>query len=686
MKPSECPLVSEFSRFTTLVDHTPQPGGIAQFIEFDPWSLYVPLSIEPRLDDMILKNLLSGGTTAKIPGVVAPHNIVKRSLHTGEPLPNLPLPEYNFEAPTLAWNAAINKLPSLQLANIVIKSPTIAHPPDDVPSNRPITVHLPSRSKRSVLIPPDTPLPQGGFVLQGQVDLFGTVVVGDLEKWMGPPPKDVVVGLDPPSIERVTVPGDFHMSMLIPLLQGTPFDDIIFRNVALYHQNYAFDRTKSVGWHFNADWVIDSSCGLLYEVLRQALQVDKPVLSIHASFGEQQGWNAPLSLHSFILDGVFADLTISPISGLTLTSIGVRLLGIRGLSFTPEPHSTLSFGFDVFGTMKLDVPGSVLPLDLDFEIGVMGSVVSLNAEISGGIWEDALGVKGLLVRRFVIAAGPIQSFKKKNKLEDVVFATTFSATSPWKTFEFDVSTTFSYMSSRAYLKGSYAAGGHFTLTAELDNFGVDEINDVFVEVFNDTLLLPDFDVHVGSAILSIVSGQGLSISLRNVDIAGYTALSVDVSLSSSGASLSGALSNSTITFGDVQLRDAAIQLAFWSNGKKKNAEVMLSGTLGVDFLDITVAAAVHIYTGQGRVEWTVVAELNAEGEPFSISDVVPEIKDSFLDFSLKNAVITAASKDDPLVSQSFPGYVVHKGEQPLCFNSMSGSRQCPVRCSSFRNN
>lgn len=242
------------------------------------------------------------------------------------------------------------------------------------------------------------------------------------------------------------------------------------------------------------------------------------------------------------------------------------------------------------------------------------------------------------------------------------------------------------MSSRAYLKGSYAAGGHFTLTAELDNFGVDEINDVFVEVFNDTLLLPDFDVHVGSAILSIVSGQGLSISLRNVDIAGYTALSVDVSLSSSGASLSGALSNSTITFGDVQLRDAAIQLAFWSNGKKKNAEVMLSGTLGVDFLDITVAAAVHIYTGQGRVEWTVVAELNAEGEPFSISDVVPEIKDSFLDFSLKNAVITAASKDDPLVSQSFPGYVVHKGEQPLCFNSMSGSRQCPVRCSSFRNN
>ncbi|KAF8434528.1 hypothetical protein L210DRAFT_3410298 [Boletus edulis BED1] len=630
-------------KYQMMATESPLRQGFAQEIYFDPWSLYVPLGIEPRLDTMILNDLKSGDATAD----VVAHKIKKRSLasNMGDPLPNLPLPEYSSDAyPTLAWNAAIKGLPSLELPDIVIKYPMIASGPladDDVPTDESIA-HRTSRSRRS--IPLGTPVPQNGFVLQGEVDVFGTAVVGNLEKWMGPPPEDVVVGIDPPSIERVVVPGDFHMSMLIPLLRGTPFDDIIFRNVAIYHQNYAFDKTKSIGWHFNADWVIDSSCGLLYDILTKALQVNKPILSIHASFGEQQRWSAPLSLHSFILEGVFPDLSISPVSGLTLTSIGVRLLGIRGFSFTPEPHSTLSFGFGIFGTMKLNVPGSVVPLDLDYEMGLTGRTVNLGAEISGSIWEDALGVKGLL-------------------LEDVVFGTTFSTTSPWKSFSFDVSATFSYMSSQAYLRGSYAAGGHFSLTAELDNFGTDEISDLFFAIFSDSLTLPDFDVHVGSAILSIVSGQGLTISLLDVNVAGYTAASIEVALSPSGASLSGALSSSTITFGDVELRDALIKLSFWITGKKKNVEFILGGTLGVDFLDLTVGAIVHLYPGEGGVEWAVVAVLNAPSRPFALSDVVPAVQDSFVDFSLRNAVFIAASKDDPLVGQSFPGYPVRKGVQ-----------------------
>ncbi|KAF8553693.1 hypothetical protein OG21DRAFT_1413853, partial [Imleria badia] len=259
----------------------------------------------------------------------------------------------------LAWNVAIKGPPSLELPEIVIQYPTIAQPPDEIP---PIANHA-----------PDIPVPKSGFVLQGEVHVFGGALVGSIQKWMAPPPNDVIVGTDPPSIERVTVEGDFHMSMLIPLLRGTPYDDISFRNVAFYHQNYAFDKTKSIGWHFNADLVIDYSCGLLYQILTQVLQVDNPVLSIHNSFG-------------FILDGIFPNVTFSLDSGLTLTSIGVRLLGIAGFSFTPEPHSTLSFGFDIFGDMKLNVPGSVVPMDLHYDMDLIGNTVILNAEMSGKIW------------------------------------------------------------------------------------------------------------------------------------------------------------------------------------------------------------------------------------------------------------------------------------------------------------
>ncbi|KAF8557569.1 hypothetical protein OG21DRAFT_277948 [Imleria badia] len=138
---------------------------------------------------------------------------------------------------------------------------------------------------------------------------------------------------------------------------------------------------------------------------------------------------------------------------------------------------------------------------------------------------------------------------------------------------------------------------------------------------------------------------------------------MEVAFTSSGASLSGALSSSTVTFGDVELRDGLMELTFWSSGRKKNVDIMLRGKLGVDFLGSTLGAVVHLYPGEGGVEWAIVADLNASSRPFDLSDAVPEVKGGFLDFSLKNAVFIAASKDDPPVSESFPGYRVRKGVQ-----------------------
>ena len=239
--------------------------------------------------------------------------------------------------------------------------------------------------------------------------------------------------------------------------------------------------------------------------------------------------------------------------------------------------------------------------------------------------------------------------------------TSFPATSPWKAFSFDVSATFSYttLSSQVYLQGSYATDHRFALTAELYNFVADEISDVFFEIFSETLTLPDFDVQVGSAILSIESGRGLSISLLDVNIAGYTAPSIKVAFTSSGASLSGILSSTTITFGDVELHDGLIELRFWPSTKKKNVDIMLHGRL--DFLDLTLGAVVHLYPDEGGVDWAIVADLNGPSQPFILSDVIPEVKGSFLDFSLKGAVFFAASKGDLQVCQSYPGYHVQKG-------------------------
>lgn len=169
-------------------------------------------------------------------------------------------------------------------------------------------------------------------------------------------------------------------------------------------------------------------------------------------------------------------------------------------------------------------------------------------------------------------------------------------------------------------------------------------------------------MHIGSAILSIVSGKGLSISLLDVDIAGYAALDVNLTFTISGASFAGALSSQMISFGDVGLRNAVLQVAFWSSNNKKQVDLMLGGTLAVEFLDIEVKAAVHLYPGEDGVAWAVLAELDSTRGSFAISDVVPDLKDTFLDFSLKNALFAAASQDDLSINQAFPGYHIRQGE------------------------
>ncbi|KAJ7364477.1 hypothetical protein DFH08DRAFT_930390 [Mycena albidolilacea] len=512
---------------------------------FEPWSLYVPLHIEPHMDMMIFKHLID----KRRAGSVDVGASTSSSLQTGSaiisnpigPTSNAAILDLDVETPAFAWNAARGGLPSLEFSGVVVNNPRVQSPfGPHIPDHQNIVLDVPSELSSTLGIQNPTSVSADGFVLEGEVNLFGGALVGHLEKLIGPPPEGVVVATEPHSIERVKLAGDLHLSTLIPLLKDTPFDDITFKN-----------------------------------------SVDHPVLGIHAFLGEQQQWDAPLN-SAFSGSEVFPSL--------------------------PSPTPPFHTDSGIFGTMKIDVPSSVIPLDLKYQIGLAGSTVNLSAELSGSIWENALGVHDL-------------------PLEDVLFTTSLSMSAPWSSFNFDVSATFSYLTSLAVLGGSYSSSGHFSLRAEFDNFGIREIDALFFTLFSNSLTLPEFDVHVGSAVLLVVSGDGLSVSLRKVNVAGYDAADVTASFTLSGVSLSGTLSSNTVlTFGDAEIRNAVLQVSFWTSQKQKQVDVMLGGTLAVDFLDFTVTAAVHLYPGSGGIEWAVVAELDSEEHSIALSDVVSVIK------------------------------------------------------------
>jgi len=185
------------------------------------------------------------------------------------------------------------------------------------------------------------------------------------------------------------VTGDFKLSSIIPVLKGTEFDNVTFRNVSIIHQNYQFDPNSALGYEFHADLVIEPSCGAIYDILCKILGVNEPVLHVQADFGPDQTWSDPVSVNALTIEGTFAGSTSAPTTGVVFTSIGVRLESHH------ESKSPPSYVATIYGKMNVAVPGAIIPLELDYILSDAGGIVKLDASVPQ--WQNPMGVQGISV-------------------------------------------------------------------------------------------------------------------------------------------------------------------------------------------------------------------------------------------------------------------------------------------------
>ncbi|KAF8593814.1 hypothetical protein BDV93DRAFT_529669 [Ceratobasidium sp. AG-I] len=660
--------------------------------KFNPFSRYIPFEVEGRLDDILLTRVLDQGAQTASSSHVKSVDLTLPAF-TGRNKSIVSHPSY--QEPTIVWNAAQQRFPYVHAGTAKIISPEIAEEPtqhdepdeeqvvkvkgakvlfshkeEDKPVKAVRVVQLNLASKKRQAQPLDAPapvsilakrlflgpilaepaldVPQGGFVVVGQVDLFG---IPDLstkfEKWEGPAPSHVDVDpYEPVAVERATLANDIRLSTLVPELKGTAFDTITFRDVTVYHQNYQFDTTKAVGWHFGADLVINESCGALREVLSTVLGVDEPTLSVYLFLGTGGGWHKPPSLHSFVLEGVFAGLASKPIDGVVLSKIGIRLFGIRTMKFDPKPRSALTYGFAVFGSMNLDVPGSVVPLTLDYEIREYGGILLLGASVQ--TWQNPFGAGGL-------------------ELSDISFVTSFALSSPWKSLTFHVSANLDYEDISTTFQGTFSPSGAIQLQASIYNVTMGTIDTLFRCISGDSgeLALPDVDLSIGTATVA-VSNNGFSISVDEVKIGDYTSFGAGLAITSHNVTLNGKLTTDAVEFGDVELKGAFVQITFEKQGSGKTTDLIIGGK--VAFSKLEFDAAVHLYKSPDRsaksLAWTVLAALTVGNNELALSKVVPEVQGTSFDLALTQAVFVAASRDDPALGNMISTeFTFHQGVQ-----------------------
>ncbi|KAI0258477.1 hypothetical protein BC834DRAFT_847332 [Gloeopeniophorella convolvens] len=545
-----------------------------------------------------------------------------------------------------AWTAARTKDSANILGAVVQELRVASAPPPHLVGSSLITAES---LKDSVLHGSSSaPPPPDGFVLTGTIDIFGLEGLRtDFYSHHAPPPSHINLPRSIVPIHQLAiVRGPVHASKFFPEFADTEFDIVKLEDV----QNYSLDHTKPPGWHIGASLTFDQNYGAVHDLLVHILGVENPRLDISCLLGAAD-WHKPLSISSFVLEGVFADIHSVPCKGLAFTRVGVRIIGYNALAFVNgvmEMRNT--YGFGVFGQLHIDVPGRTIPLELDFDVSQVGIIFQLFASLKAD-WEHAFGVPNLTLKQVGLA----------------VFLT---REDPWDSLIFAVDATLDIGTSKILLAGTLAMSGEFALSASVENLSWEQICSIYKHLFGTSLAAPDFPIHIGSITLTISSDSGLSFALHNLQVGSYAAVDGNLIMRSNGASLKAALSNGKLVLDEelgFVIEEAYVEVSFSRDEGAGEVSLMLGGKF--KWLEYTVQVGAHVYkiNGDDQVHYTVYGAFADTGSHggFRIADHIPGLEDTCLkDIALSGAAIIIASRDDANLSAiSHSPYPVRKGVQ-----------------------
>ena len=220
------------------------------------------------------------------------------------------------------------------------------------------------------------------------------------------------------------------------------------------------------------------------------------------------------------------------------------------------------------------------------------------------------------------------------------------------------------------LEGSYSTAGDYSLTAYFGDLNVQGLVDLFVHFFDEEINLPDFDIHIGSATLTVAKDTGFELIVHDLRIGEHTATNGAVSIGSAGVNLKASITGNIINIEGVEIKNAFFDLSFGRKSAGTKTSVQFGGEVDWEGHQFDVAA--HIYKGPdnegSKLEYTVLGQFKTlkADEPLPFTTLVPALEDTFMkDIALREAALIIASREDTGISALTPvQYPIKKGIVP----------------------
>ncbi|KAJ3949664.1 uncharacterized protein N0V96_000788 [Colletotrichum fioriniae] len=395
-------------------------------------------------------------------------------------------------------------------------------------------------------------------------------------------------------------------------------------------------RTK--GLYFESELVFRGALQPVSDFFQDFFHQDTPSIRFTAWLDGFRDYAFPPTPPSFVLSGSLDHVSVNVLDVLKFRQIGIELNGYQTYNLSDRGRSTWELGYGFFGKLDLSVPGTVIPLQVEYYLRKTIHSWRLQLRLKDDEWNDVFGIKGL-------------------KLFDVALEAEIQTSAEKKTFSVGIEANLELRKTKIGVHGYYSKD-FYSLEAYIGDLTLHDVGEIFHELIGTEIDSFSHDVALSSMRLC-VSSNGFALR-GEVTVNGHTSTSGCLEFSRDGIVVQGSVGD--IEFEHVQIKAASLDVFIASKLDTQCARASKVDIFGhVNIHGVELKAALHTEkTSEGDFRWTIYGEV--EGD-VTTSNIVPDLKGTFLDISLNRLALIASNHEAPLGSYKGINYPVAKGFQ-----------------------
>ncbi|KAH8678491.1 hypothetical protein BX600DRAFT_376982 [Xylariales sp. PMI_506] len=473
------------------------------------------------------------------------------------------------------------------------------------------------------------------FALVGETKLFG-FIPAQLYIY-----EHVTNVLHPYSdIVKMGQAGQLTLGMMFPNLRDSGWDVICLEQPILAFRQGGDSSGLRRGIYFETGIAFQGILQPVTNFLKDFFNQENPPIRLSTWLGEERHYDALMNLSNIVLRGSLPHMSVNMLDVLEVREIGIELTGTHYYDTTAGAMKwRLGYGF--FGHLDLSVPSTSLLMQADYCIRKSFNSWILSVRLNDEQWNNVFGINGFALSEVVLEAR--LAFGKKRDTE----------------FSFEVRASLQLWNRIFPIAGSYNKN-FYSLRTYLGNLSLQDVGEIFHELIGINLDVFDYDVALNSMYLG-VTPRGFELS-GEVTINGLNSPRATLALSKDGIAITGSIGD--LDFESVLVKNACFDVFIASRMDTdcaRSSRLVIAG----DVCFCSIEVKVSLYTVKSKTGdwyWTIYGEVE---EDLSTSRLAPELRDSFLDISLKRLAFIASNHDEPSGSYQGLNYPVAKGIQ-LC--------------------